>query len=107
MADLRARHPLVRHDPVMSRGEQFVTGFLGALGLSLAISVSLFFGAHAGSAFDDAFWPILWTVAATGVVLLIVRRTRSLGVGVLCGTGASFVVQVGALMTMFIVGGGS
>jgi hypothetical protein len=40
-------------------------------------------------------------------MLLVLRRTRFVGLGIVCGAGASFVVQVGALMTMFFVGGGS
>ena len=91
----------------MRRGGHFVTGFLAALGLTLAISADLFFESHAGEAFDNAFWPILWIAAGIGVVLLVVRRTRFLGVGIMCGAGASLIVQFGALMTMFFVGGGS
>jgi hypothetical protein len=86
---------------------QFFAGLLAALGLTVAISASLFAASHAGRAFDDAFWPILWIAAGTGVLLLPVRRTRVFGVGVLCGAAASFVVQAGALMSLFIVGGGS
>ncbi|WP_140403883.1 MULTISPECIES: hypothetical protein [unclassified Nocardioides] len=75
----------------MTRGRQFFTGLLVALVLTVAISAGLFFGSHAGEAFDDAFWPILGVTAALGVV---------------CGAGASFLVQVGALMAMFFAGGG-
>lgn len=78
-----------------------------ALGLTLASSAGLVFGSHADEAFDNAFWPILWIAAGTGVVLLAVRQTRFLGVGVVCRAGASFLVQVGALMTMFFLGGSS
>jgi hypothetical protein len=39
-------------------------------------------------------------------MLLVLRRTRFVVLGIVCGAGASFVVQV-ALMTMFFVGGGS
>lgn len=91
----------------VTRGRQFFTGLLVALVLTVAISAGLFFGSHAGEAFDDAFWPILGVTAAIGVVLLPVRRTRSVGAGVVVGAGASFLVQVGALMAMFFAGGGS
>ncbi len=73
----------------------------------MAVSASLFFGSHAGSAFDDAFWPILGVTAGCGVLLLTLRQTRVCAVGVLCDAVASLVVQVGALMMMFFAGRGS
>ncbi|GAA2146458.1 hypothetical protein GCM10009844_22540 [Nocardioides koreensis] len=91
----------------VTRGAQFLVGFLMALLLTLAISTSLFFGSHAGSAFDDAFWPILGVAAGCGVVLLMLRRTRVCAAGVLCGAVASLVLQVGSLMILFFAGGGS
>ena len=91
----------------MTRGSQFLVGLLTALLLTASISASLFFQSHAGTAFDNAFWPILDIAAGAGVVLLALRRTRVFAAGVLCGAVASLVLQVGALMIMFFAGGGS
>ncbi|MBA8802763.1 hypothetical protein FB382_001054 [Nocardioides ginsengisegetis] len=91
----------------MTRGGQLLTGLVAAWLLTSAISASFFFGSHAGSAFDRAFWPILATAGGAGVVLLPWRRTRPGGVGVIAGTVASLVFQIGAFTVMFFAGGGS
>ena len=91
----------------MTPAGQFSTGLVVALSLTLATSAALFFGSHAGEAFDSAFWPTIGMAAGIGVVLLAVRRTLSMGVGVVCGACASCSLQVAALLTMFVVGGGS
>ena len=91
----------------MTRGSQFLLGLMTALLLTATISASLFFESHAGTAFDNAFWPILAIAAGTGVLLLALRRTRIFAAGVPCGAVASLVLQVGALMSIFFAGGGS
>lgn len=80
-ADGPARRALVRQYRDVTRRGQFGTGFGVAVTLTLALSATLFFGSQADDAFDNGFWPILWITAGIGVVLLVPRRSRFLGVG--------------------------
>lgn len=91
----------------MTRKAQFGTGLLGTLIVTVALSAALFFVSHASQPFDNAFFPILGSAAGVGVVLLPVGRTRLFGLGVVCGAGASLVLQSAALISMLFVYGGS
>jgi hypothetical protein len=65
----------------------------------------LLFTFHAGSAFDDAFLPLIVVPASVGLVLCLVRRVRWLGFGLVVGAACSLGLQAAFLISIpFIFG---
>ena len=85
----------------MDVGATFLRGYALAFFVTAGLSITLFLGSHAGSAFDRAFFPILGVGVVVGIILAVGRSTRPLGWGIAAGTVSSLVVL--ALLTSLLL----
>jgi hypothetical protein len=91
----------------MDVGVAFRRGYPLAFVVTAGLSIALFLGSHAGTAFDRAFFPILGVGVGVGIILAIVRATRPMGWGIVAGTVSSLVVLASLTSILLVLGVGT